>query len=217
MCRVDRYADERGNPVRTAYSPKPSDEELLSAVHGDDPESAASAATVLGLRGDERAMDALLDLLHHSDAAARAGAATALGLIGLESAIPVLREATCDCDPSVASAASLALQRLGDDGSAEAACACLIKELEAPDPERRALAARALGGLMSLSAVAPLMEALSDFSAQVRADAAGSLGWIGDPRATPLLTSVGFTDPDPSVREVAMYAVARLVMPGAPV
>jgi HEAT repeat protein len=199
--------------MNTAFRSKPSDEELLSAVRNDDPKTAASAATALGLRGDERAVDALVVLLHHRDADARAAAATALGLIGLESTIPVLREATSDCDSTVAAAASLALQRLGDDGSADGACDCLIAELGALDAERRALAARALGGLMRMSAVAPLMEALGDASAQVRADAAGSLGWLGDPRATTTLTSVGFTDPDPFVREVAMHAVARLVSP----
>jgi HEAT repeat protein len=206
-----------GGTVKTAYRVKPSDEELLSAVTNDDPETAASAATVLGLRGDQRASGALLALLHHPDAAARSAAATALGLIGLESAIPELREATGDCDSGVAASASMALQRLGDDGSAEGACACLIAELKADDAERRALAARALGGLMRPSAVGPLLEALSDANAQVRADAAGSLGWIGDPRATPPLTSVGFTDPDAHVREVAMYAVARIVAPATPV
>jgi HEAT repeat protein len=203
--------------VDAAYSSTTSGEELLTAVRGADPATAASAATVLGLRGDERAIDALLDLLHHADAAARAAAATALGLIGRDSVIPALRSATADPDPTVATAASMALQRLGDAGSAEAACGCLIAELRAPDPERRALAARALGGLMQAGAVDPLIEALRDASAQVRADAAGSLGWLGDTRATQALTSVGFTDPDPFVREVAMYAVARLVAPATPV
>jgi HEAT repeat protein len=69
---------------------------------------------------------------------------------------------------------------------------------------------------MQVRAVEPLIEALADPSAQVRADAAGSLGWIGDGRATTPLSAVGFTDPDPLVRKVAMHAVARLVVPGTP-
>ena len=202
--------------MKTAFRSKPSDEELLSAVRDEDPRTAASAATVLGLRGDVRALDALIELLHHSEAQARSAAATALGLIGLESSIPELREATCDCDSGVAAAASLALQRLGDEGSAEAACEYLVTELQAEDPERRALAARALGGLAHPSAVEPLLEALADSSAQVRADAAGSLGWLSDQRATTPLTSAGFNDPDPFVREVAMYAVAHLVAHATP-
>ena len=197
--------------MKTAFRSKPSDEELMSAVLDDDPRAAASAATVLGLRGDERAIDALITLLHHKEAEARSAAATALGLIGAESVIPELRDATCDCDSGVAAAASVALQRLGDEGSAEAACSYLVTELQAPDPERRALAARALGGLAHPSAVEPLLAALEDSSAQVRADAAGSLGWLGDRRATTPLTSAGFNDPDSHVREVAMHAVARLV------
>jgi len=202
--------------VDTAHGTKRTDEELLTAIGAEDPRAAASAATVLGLRGDERAIGALSELLHHPSAAARAAAATALGLIGSESVIPALREATCDCDAAVATSASVALQRIGDDGSADAACEHLVSELDAPDAERRALAARALGGLMRPAAVEPLLGALRDASAQVRADAAGSLGWLGDQRATTPLTSVGFTDPDPFVREVAMHAVARLVAPATP-
>ena len=193
-----------------------SEDELLALVHEGDAEAAASAATILGLHGSERVLDALIELLHNPNANARAAAATALGLIGSEAAIPELREAMCDCDSTVATHASLALQRLGDDDSDEAACAALMEEMHAPDPERRALAARALGGLMHARAVEPLVVALADPSAQVRADAAGSLGWLGDTTATTALTSVGFTDPDPFVREVALHAVARLVVPGTP-
>jgi HEAT repeat protein len=190
--------------------------DLLAAVQHGDAEAAATAATVLGLHGDERVLSALVELLHHPSASARAASATALGLLGSEAAIPELRAAMSDCDSTVAAHASLALQRLGDEDSEEAACASLMEEMRAPDPERRALAARALGGLMHVRAVEPLIAALSDPSAQVRADAAGSLGWIGDARATTALSEVGFTDPDRFVREVAIHAVARLVVPGTP-
>lgn len=205
-----------GESVDAARGAKPTDEELFTAIGAEDPRAVASAATVLGLRGDERAIGALQELLHHPSADARAAAATALGLIGSESVIPSLRDATTDCDSTVAAAASVALQRIGDEGSADAACDHLVTELAAPDAERRALAARALGGLMRPAAVEPLLGALRDTSALVRADAAGSLGWLGDPRATTPLTSVGFTDPDPFVREVAMHAVARLVNAATP-
>ncbi len=193
-----------------------SDEELLAAVSDGDAEGAATAATILGVRGDERAVGALLELLEHPSAAARASAATALGLIGSEAALPRLREALDDCDGTVAARASVALQRIGDEGSEEAACSALIEEMCAPDPERRALAARALGGLMHKSSVDPLVTALSDTSALVRADAAGSLGWIGDARAVTPLSALGFADPDPFVRRVAMHAVARILIPGTP-
>jgi HEAT repeat protein len=193
-----------------------SDEDLFEALSGGDAVSAASAATTLGVRGDERAVEALLQLLHHPQAAARSAAATALGLIGCASSIPELREAVADCDSTVAAQASLALQRIGDEGSEEAACATLVGEMSAEDPERRALAARALGGLMHRSAVEPLIGGLADPVAQVRADAAGSLGWIGDTRAITPLSAAGFADPDPFVRRVAMHAVARILIPGTP-
>jgi HEAT repeat protein len=194
-----------------------SEDELIALVQGGDASAAAGAATILGLHGDERVLDALVELLHHPVAAARASAATALGLLGIEKAIPELRVAMCDGDCTVAAHASLALKRLGDEDSEAEACASLLSELRCEDPERRALAARALGGLTGSIAVAPLMNALDDSEAQVRADAACSLGWIGDQRATTPLTRLGFTDPDPFVREVAMHAIARLVVPGTPV
>lgn len=203
--------------MKRSPSVTPSDEELLSAINGADADAAASAATTLGMRGDARAVDALRTLLHHAVPAARAAAATALGLIGSESVMPELREAMHDPDPTVAGAASLALQRLGDEGSVDGACDAMIAELHASDPERRALAARALGGLKRCDAVSALIGSLSDENALVRADAAGSLGWLGDASATSALAMVGFSDPDPFVRKVAMDAASRLVVPGTPV
>lgn len=157
-----------------------------------------------------------MSLLRHPDHSARAAAAGALGLLGHEDAIPALREACSDADSSVATAASVALQRIGVEGCEERACANLVCELSADDPERRGLAARALGGFKDRDAVAPLIDRLSDENAQVRADAAGSLGWLGEPDAVPHLMSIGFTDPDQHVRKVAMHAVARLIVPETP-
>jgi len=193
------------------------EDELIALVGSGDASTAANAATILGLHGGERVLGALIELLHHPVAAARASAATALGLLGIDKAIPELRGAMSDSDTSVAAHASLALKRLGDDDSEAAAAASLVEEMKAEDADRRALAARALGGLSGALAVGPLLNALDDPAAQVRADAACSLGWIGDQRATTALTRLGFTDPDPFVREVAMHAIARLVVPGTPV
>lgn len=161
-------------------------------------------------------MDALMSLLQNPDPSARAAAAGALGLLGHERAVPALREACEDADSSVAAAASVALQRIGVEGCSDQACASLLSEMQGDDPERRALAARALGGLKDCASVAPLIERLGDVNAQVRADAAGSLGWIGDVSAVPHLMSIGFTDPDQHVRKVAMHAVARLIVPETP-
>jgi len=69
---------------------------------------------------------------------------------------------------------------------------------------------------MHRSAVESLISALSDASAQVRADAAGSLGWIGETHAITPLSALGFSDPDQLVRRVAMHAVARILIPGTP-
>ena len=186
-------------------------EDALRAIGDSDPDVVAKAATRLGMRGDERSVDALVDLLHRSEPSARAAGAAALGLVGSDRAVADLREASHDPDPSVARASLLALARLGDSASAGAACDSLVVQLRSADPELRALAARALGGLLEERAVDPLMVALADEESQVRADAAASLGRVADRRVTAALASLSVTDPVPFVREVALHSIARLV------
>ena len=186
-------------------------EDALRAMSDADPDVVAEAATRLGMRGDERSVDALVELLHRQEPTARAAGAAALGLIGSERAVADLREASHDPDPSVVGASLLALARLGDAGSADAACDSLVTQLRSADPELRALAARALGGLLEERAVDPLMAALADEEPQVRADAAASLGRVADSRVTTALASLSVSDPVPYVREVALHSMARLV------
>ena len=204
-----------GIGVNSTRGFKPSEQDLLAAMHDPDSGIVADAAMTLGMSGADHAVDALLELLMHAEPPVRSAAASALGLIGSERAIADLRTASSDGDASVASAASVALRRIGDEDAANAACERLVTELCSADPERRGLAARALGGLKSPEAVEPLLATLVDPDPQVRADVASALGWICDPRATTPLTAVGFTDPDPFVRDLAMNAVARIVTLGA--
>lgn len=196
--------------------PMPDDgQSLLEAVRHEDPEVVAWAATRLGMRGDDRAVDALCALLGHEEGAVRSAAATAIGLIGSERAMVRLREAVLDADADVAQAAALALARMGDAEATTDACARLKAHLRGGDPEERALAARALGVLGMCDSYDALALALCDPDPGVRGDAATALGQLGDPRATTALAAAGFTDANDLVRESAMRALGRLVTEGA--
>jgi HEAT repeat protein len=188
---------------------------LLEAVRHEDPEIVAWAATRLGMRGDDRSVDALCGLLGHVEGAVRSAAATALGLIGSERAMVRLREAVRDVDADVAQAAALALARMGDADATADACTRLKTHLRGGDAEERAHAARALGALGMCDSYDELSLALGDPDPGVRGDAAAALGQLSDARATAALAAAGFTDSDKTVRESAMRALARLVTAGA--
>lgn len=188
---------------------------LLEAVRHEDPEVVAWAATRLGMRGDDSALEAIVGLLDHTDANVRMAAATALGLLGSERALGDLRTAATDPDHGVSQAASIALARIGEDGAVDEACKRLKVKLVGGSAEERALAARALGALGPCDSYDALSAALHDADAGVRRDAAASLGQLHDERATTDLASAGFTDADEDVRESAMRALARLVTGGA--
>lgn len=184
---------------------------LLEAVKHDDPEVVAWAATRLGMRGDDRALEAIVSLLGHSDTRVRTAAATALGLLGCERALGDLRDAVGDPERGVAEAAAIALARIGDAGAVADACSRLKERLVDGSSEERAHAARALGALRMCDSYDALSLALRDADPGVRRDVAASLGQLHDERATTALASLGFNDPDEDVRESAMRALARLV------
>jgi HEAT repeat protein len=186
-------------------------DELLDFVAQDDAEAVARAATQLGMRGDDHAVDALVALLRRADASVRTAAATALGLIGSERGLAHLRTASSDADPRVAQAASIALTRIGDERASADASAVIRAHLHDGDPEQRALAARALGALGDADSCDALCDAMGDTMDEVRVDAARALGQIGDHRAEAALTWAAFKDRCEDVRSAAMASLARLV------
>jgi HEAT repeat protein len=89
----------------------------------------------------------------------------------------------------------------------------LIEMLRAPEPQRRAQAAYALGqqGEGAKAAVPELTKALTDKNLQVRTQATIALGRLG-PAATPVAAALtkGLLDPDAALRRHSAVALGRL-------
>ena len=113
-------------------------------------------------------------------ASVRAAAAEGLAATGDTLAVPALVHALADTSSSVRKQAVVALHRLWTP-QAEAALTHML--IEDPDELVRFVAAQALGQHRSASALVPLRTALGDSSVWVRAEAARSLGLLGDGEA----------------------------------
>jgi hypothetical protein len=86
----------------------------------------------------------------------------------------------------------------------------LLQALEDPNPDVRGAA---VGSLVSFNSQLDVFDALArmlhDPDESVRVDAASSLGYLGDPRAIPLLKAAR-NDPAQRVREFASYSLEQL-------
>jgi HEAT repeat protein len=142
-------------------------------------------AKALGRLKDPRAIDALVRTMNDPDGVVRGDAACALGEIGDARAAATLVAALDDVDQNVSNSASTALVAVG-----EPAIAALSEKFGSLRADGRTLAAYTLAR-MGAGAVKPLIRALDDPDEEVRRGAAGSLGWMGDPRAVaPLMALV---------------------------
>jgi len=139
------------------------------------------AAEALSKMGNP-AVEPLIATLQYSDDDVRWKAAIALGEIGNPDAIEPLIHLLSDDDRFVRSRAAHALIMIG-----EQAVFPLIHALKKGDPGVRWGAALALGKIKNPLAVEPLILALADEQAVVRAEAAAALASIGTPALGPLL------------------------------
>lgn len=92
----------------------------------------------------------------------------------------------------------------------------LFALLRSSPPDVRAVAARALGRIGDVRAVAPLTDALEkDIRPTVRAEAAFALGLVGAAEAAPALVRTLTRETEPLVIGEAALALARLGQPGS--
>ena len=129
------------------------------------------------------AVEPLIATLQYPDDDVRWKAAIALGEIGNPDAIEPLIQLLSDDDRFVRSRAAHALSMIGD-----AAIGPLIHALKKDDPGVRWGAAMALGKIKNPLSVEPLLLALADEEAMVRAEAAAAFVSIGTPALGPLLS-----------------------------
>ena len=139
------------------------------------------AAEALSKMGNP-AVEPLIAALGHPDDDVRWKAAIALGGIGNTDAIGPLIALFSDDDRFVRSRAAHALSMIGEPSVGH-----LIRSLKEGNPSTRWGAALALGKIKNVKAVEPLILALADEQAMVRAEAAAALSLIGTPALKPLL------------------------------
>ena len=151
----------------------------------EDIVSRRQAVVALGKIGGEQSIPPLIRALDSRDRMIPYAALSALGRIGLPAfshLLNFLKET--DDERLVEWMANSALFKIG-----ETAVKTLTEALQtAPEPRMRRNAAIVLGILRKASAVQPLLEALQDEHAEVRARSACALGEIGDPSAVEPLT-----------------------------
>jgi len=194
----------------------------------------ATAASLLGDMGSERAIPPLLVALGDHSRDVRTAAARSLGRLGAPeaaaalvrafvtadvahgaagdallalgpAALPALRALTSGEDPALRKAAVELLGLLGEPGDSPV----LVARLRDSAAEVRASAARALGRLAAEDAAAAVRGALSDRIPFVRAAAARALGEIGGRDAAADLLAVASSD-HYDAAQAAAQALARV-------
>lgn len=166
----------------------------------------AAAATALGELKAEAAATLYGRALVHQSGDDWQAEADLLGALRLETLAEALLEALRDPAPEVRAAAANACIDL---------CLAEPPQTLLPTDARSELPVAGSGhgrqsACPALSiAVEPLSEALKDRDAAVRASAATALGWIGDPRAAPLLIGC-LKDADERCRGAAALALGML-------
>jgi HEAT repeat protein len=124
-------------------------------------------------RGDAEVMPAMLEAAQRGPTAVRIAAIEVLKRVGDASCVPLLLGLVADDDEDVAAAAKSTLAALPSDGVNPA----LVERLTSAQGAQR-LALIELVGLRRMDAVAPLLEAVDDDDANIRAAALLALGEV---------------------------------------
>jgi HEAT repeat protein len=179
-----------------------------------------AAKAILSLGPDESAA-ALLPLLNDKDEFVRREVAYALGATRSRTATTSLTDRLLnDKEDGVQGAAAVALGMIGDENAVIPLASVLAPQLSAPAKSKRKAetnqfvlraAAVALGQIKNRAGTPALIAALNNekFPADVRREAARSLGLIGDPAAIPALKSASISE-DPFLAQLAFESLHKL-------
>ena len=187
---------------------------LLDQLSDEDPAVRLHAAVALGDAGGAHARDALLAKLGSGDELDRPAALTALGgVLSRTPSAPALRKVERTLDLAAGPERDALILALGR-GASPSASPELARLAASEDADDRASLATVLAAQPGhADAVSLLRALLADASPNVRAQAAWSLGEIGDPTLAgalePLLAAA---DPDPAIDAAA--AVGRIASRG---
>jgi len=136
-----------------------------------------------------------------------AWAARTLGVLQAKSALPLLLQ-TAE-DPKDFFLRLMSLQALVTWKAPEA-YPVMVRRLEDPLPEMRAMALTGIAVLHDPRGVEPVLAVLSDSNAEVRATAVATLTVLGDPKVRPQLEALQEKESDPNVRYVLENALAKI-------
>ncbi len=179
-----------------------------------------AAKAILSLGPDESAA-ALLPLLNDKDEFVRREVTYALGATRSRTATTSLTDRLLnDKEDGVQGAAAVALGMIGDENAVIPLASVLAPQLSAPAKSKRKAetnqfvlraAAVALGQIKNRAGTPALIAALNNekFPADVRREAARSLGLIGDPAAIPALKSASISE-DPFLAQLAFESLHKL-------
>jgi HEAT repeat protein len=164
---------------------------LIAALDNKDPMARAFAASSLGLTGERKAVAALAKAIEDADAVVRESAVMALGQLGLEAVDTLVAVLKKNKDPAARA------------GAADALAEMALRPAKPASEEAKTPPANLLKDTPALAA---LVLAMEDPSADVRTAAAGALADMESAKAVEALVA-HLKDPEPRVREAAASAL----------
>jgi HEAT repeat protein len=167
--------------------PRPSLQDLLSALHQENAYDRQRAVIALGNTKNIQAVGPLIQSLQDDDDFVRNFAARALGDIGDPKALNPLIQALSDKHILVRCSAARALGSLKDSRAVDP----LINALESGDFLVQRSAAEALGEIGDPKAIDPLIKALGNEDSYIQMGAANALARIGQPAIPKLVIELG--------------------------
>ncbi len=185
---------------------------LIQSLSDEDADVRRAAAGALGNIGDSRAVRALSGLLaEEGDTQVRRAAIKALGMIGDARAQETLAAQSMDKDPALRVEALRALGRAGEEEPEYNIEQAILKALGDETAGVREAAAYAAGMIKIRDAKQELTDILYfDDDEGARAQAAASLGELGEEDSVPELERAYETDYSPMVRFCAKKALEQI-------